>query len=263
MWGKTPYSSEELSSLKIGDVVTIDTADGGQVTAPIVWIERQWGTEMLPRITLEGHDKNWTTAGPGGSMDFSKSRMCGAHMVVKIVSRVSYCPGARGDYVREYDTFPWEREKFGHPRYACPRGVICARYGELESVFRWALCKSSRPIRRMLDVSRATAVWERAGKPGFIRTEMRFEHAPADVYITEKHFLRFVQKNVSKLLYTTKEMHAFADESFDEIAEDMREAICEANQGLAVVQARGDLSYDDAVAVQSMREMADQMSSWY
>lgn len=229
---------EQLRRLKIGDVVTIErnvlSGKRPKVTAPIIKIERRWGSDAVPMITLEGHDTNWLR-GAGEDPDFENCLEVGAHMVLRIDEIGPYMVHPKSPenhfakHMAEQNERPWN-----HPRYEQPKGLLCGYYGDMDYLFLFALSKLKFDLDgRSYHPEKARKCWEKAGKPGLIkeatkdRTPRRIADLvlPTHLYVSEKHFCAFVRRNWSRIVCTVKEMNQNADEyarmQSDSMAEDL------------------------------------------
>lgn len=230
-------STDTLRSLKVGDVVRMNRANASEVIAPIAEVEHLWGTDAIPRVTLEGHDPNWT-GGVGEEINFEACRQAGAHMVLEIIERAPYrCdPRPKRNIFREQMDRDMTRavaqgrtELWFHARNGAPKGQLRGAYSDMEKPFFFALGKLPYEITTAFHKGRAMKLWAKAGYPGLVRRPdnmkdlIRKEQglgcsiAAAEAcnehwFVHEKQFCRFVRQNWSKLIMTKAEMNKDADD---------------------------------------------------
>ena len=201
-------SIEKLRQLKVGDVVTINkgifSAQPKLVTAPIIKVEKRWGTFATPMITLEGHNPNWI-GGAGEDPDFENNLEMGAHMVLRIDQIGPYqvqSRPARNHFKEHMEQFVDQRE-WNHPRYEQPKGVLRGYCGDIDFVFLYALSKLNYEFDdRAYNPEKARKCWEKAGKPGLIKEATKRRPAssiadlvlPTHLYVSEKRFCAFVRR---------------------------------------------------------------------
>lgn len=230
---------EQLRQLKVGDVVTIskDIFSGRPtlITAPIIKVEKRWGTFATPMITLQGHNPNWI-GGAGEDPDFDNCLEMGAHMVVRIDQIGPYKVQSRParNHFREHLERFITRYEWNHPRYQQKQGVLCGHYGNIDLVFLFALSKLNYDFDdRVYNPEKAKKCWEKAGKPGLIkeadknRTPRHISDLviPGHLYVSEKQFCAFVRKNWTRIISTRKEMMADGDEQARSDGEAWKEAM--------------------------------------
>jgi len=230
---------EQLRQLKVGDVVTIKkdifSSQPKLITAPIIKIQKRWGTFATPMITLEGHNPNWI-GGVGEDPDFDNNFEMGAHMVVRIdkIGPYKVQPKSTHNPFREHMKRFVDHHEWNHPRNEQPKGVLRGYYGDIGFLFLYALSKLNYDFDdRVYNPDKARKCWEKAGKPGLIKeaTKDRTPRSIADLvlpthlYVSEKQFCAFVRKNWTRLISTRKEMMADGDEQARSDAEAWSEAM--------------------------------------
>lgn len=239
---RSKLTHEDLLSLRVGDVVRMSRANAPEVTAPIIKVEHRWGTGMLPLLTLNGHDPNWTD-GAYGSINFDACLEAGAHMVLEIISKASYrvIQQAKRNIFREQLQRDMARavangrtEFWCHARNGAPKGQLRGTYREMTKPFHYALSKLPYEITTALHDERAMELWQKAGYPGLVRRpDVLSEHERQNGrslsvvlagnehwFVREKPFCRFVRQNWSQLVMTKAEMHADADAYYRQMAKD-------------------------------------------
>lgn len=103
-----------------------------------------------------------------------------------------------------------------HPRFGAPKGALLARYGEMHTVFMFALSKLQYDLdSRPYCIEKAFRCWQAACKPGFISAGLPSSIVGKHMLIRERVFLNFVRKNWSRILMTRAE--ARADENSREL----------------------------------------------
>jgi len=229
----TKLSDSDLRGLKVGDVVIVQNGFAGEIVPPkaIIAVEPRFGTDVLPLITLEGHDPNWAV-GTTAVVRFENNLQFDAHWVQEVVSRALFVSilRPRCNKFADYVTQKMANGRYwNYPRSGAPKGQLCGRYRQMDELFIWALAKLPYELTTALHEERAMQLWKQAGYPGLVRApdpisddgDRRGRHfldllqANEHYFVREKPFLRFVRQNWSRFVMTKAEMDKQEDDYLD------------------------------------------------